>query len=329
MKLATATAITLIALGVAACGGSGKAATHAAGKAAGAGTTAARTVTPPGASGGSQTASAGSGSTGSITPVVAIELYRPIGLYTIHTNALVKQLQPQIARLQAAAAGGDIPAAEHDWLRAHATWLAMGQDDDAYGAFGQLGEDIDGLAAGLPGTTSNPHFTGFHKIEFELWRRHDAAAAATDSAQLARFVRKLTPETVAGDLPVSVTALDIWILRCHEILEDALRDTLSADDDYGSNSDLWSLAADVKATREMLTLLTPLIDQRAPKLVPTAKRDLATLTRAIDAAGGPSRAVPISALPTRQRQDLDAATSGALETLAPVSDLMYITNPGS
>jgi high-affinity iron transporter len=264
-----------------------------------------------------------------IQQIVAVELYQPLAQYTLYVNRLLARLRPQLRSLHAATAAGNRTAAESDWVSAHATWLLIGQDDDAYGAFGELGQQIDGPAAGLPGTTSNPAFTGFHKVEFDLWRKHNVNIAAADSAKLVSLVNRLTPKAVTADLPNTALSLDGWVLRCHEILEDALRDSLSQNDDYGSNSDLASLAADVTATREMLGVLMPLLDSRVPTLVPRGARDLTAIDNAIDAAGGPLAVRDLTQLPLRQRQGLDQATGAALETLAPVSELMQVVVPGS
>ncbi len=262
-----------------------------------------------------------------VVPVVSSELDGPLREYTGYVDALLRKLGPQLQTLQSATSGGDLAAAERAWLPAHLTWLQIGQDDASYGAFGDLGESIDGLATGLPGTTANPKFTGFHKVELDLWRGHDSAAAARDTGALAARVATLTPAAVAGDLPHDALSLDSWVLRCHEILEDGLRDSLTQEDDYGSNSDLASLGADVTATREMLRVLAPLIASRAPRIVPDATAELHTLEQAIASAG--ESGVSVAALPLRRRQAVDAATGAALETLAPVSELMQVFTPGS
>lgn len=135
----------------------------------------------------------------------------------------------------------------------------------------------------------------------------------------------ITPRAVAtAYLSVTVTTLNAWTLRAHEILEDALRDSLSAEDDYGSRSDLDSIAADVTATGEMLRTLGPLLASRAPHLVFTARRELSAVSTAVAQSragpGGPR----ITSLPLRHRQQIDAAVDAALETLAPVSELMQV-----
>lgn len=261
-------------------------------------------------------------------PVATIQLAQPLYHYTVYVDRLLTALRPQLTTLHNAAAAGDLAGAERAWLPAHLTYLDIGQDDAAYGSFGDLGQQIDGLAEGLPNTTASPKFTGFHKVEFDLWRRHDAAAAARDSQQLIGFVNQLTPKAVQADLPLSAQSVDGWVLRCHEILEDGLRDSLTGDDDYGSNSDVASLAADTKATKEMLYVLSPLIRPRGKTIVPKATVELHTLQQALGAAGSDPRASLVS-MPVRSRQAIDQAAGAALETLAPVSEILQVASPGT
>jgi iron uptake system component EfeO len=261
-------------------------------------------------------------------PPATVDLIRPLGQYTAYVERLLPVLRSQLAGLRTQIAAGSLAGAEQAWLTAHLTWLALGQDDQAYGAFGNLGGEIDSTAAGKVGGAASPKFSGFHKIELDLWAHGDMSAAARDTATLIGLVGQLTPATVDSDLPATTLGINSWVLRCHEILEDALRDSLSAEDDYGSHTDLASLTADVSATREMLNVLAPLLEPREPALVPTARRELGAIDRAI-AAIAPGTAASRSAiapLPLRARQRLDATVDAALETLAPVSELMQVGN---
>jgi high-affinity iron transporter len=269
---------------------------------------------------------AGSDTGGSAPAAVSIvQLYRPLARYTRHEAAILATLRGQLATLQSRLRAGDIAGARSAWLEAHLSWLRLGQDDAGYGAFGTLGNRIDGTADGDVGTTSSPSFTGFHRVEFDLWHRHDVPAARTDAALLGRLVSSVNQRVLSQDLPDTTLALDSWALRCHEILEDALRDTLSGNDDYGSHTGLAAVGADAAATREMLRVLSGLIDARAPGLVRTATRELA----AIDAATRPARAIAIRALSERRRQRINATVDAALGTLAPVSELLQISTTNS
>jgi iron uptake system EfeUOB component EfeO/EfeM len=259
-----------------------------------------------------------------VAPTNPEELLGPLVGYRHYVAAKIKLLVVQVAALRAAIGSGDLQASQSAWLAAHETWLQIGQDDGAYGAFGDLGRRIDGTSAGLVGGTSSPRFTGFHKLELDLWTRGDLDAAGTDAVRLQTFVGRVAALRLPAVFPITKLSLTNWTLRCHEVLEDALRDSLTGDDDYGSHTDLESVGADVSATRELLGLLAPLLRPRRPPLVGTARRELARLDQAITSPGADG--IAIAALPRAMRERVDAAVGAALETLAPVPDLLRIGN---
>lgn len=246
--------------------------------------------------------------------------------YRSYVAGKLTTVRSQLAALSAAIAAGSPARARAGWLAAHLTWLALGQDDGAYGCFGALGAAIDGTAAGHPGGTADPAFTGFHRVEFDLWSRRDLRAAAADTVTLRRLLARLMRVPLSRYLPPTPTGLGNWLLRPHEVLEDALRDSLTADDNYGSGTDVASIAADVAAVRTMLSELRPSLDPVAPKLAPGARAELAGLMGAVastrNAHGG---WVAIANVPVRQRQQIDADVGAALETLAPIPDLLTST----
>ena len=251
------------------------------------------------------------------------------GEYRAYVATKLSTLRAQVAALSAAAASGNVAKAQSTWLSAHVTWLEIGQDDGAYGCFGPLGGKIDGLAAGHPLGTADPAFTGFHRIEFDLWTKHDLSAAATDTATLRNLLTQLMKVPLSNYLPATATGIGNWLLRPHEVLEDALRDSLTADDDYGSDTDLASIAADVAAVRTMLGELGPAIDPVSPHLTSNARAELDALTRAIDATHAHGGRISIQDLPVRQREQVDADVGAALETLAPIPDLLTSTGSNS
>ncbi len=317
MRLATALAAILTAAGIAGCGDGSHADsarhTHAP-------ATSAAVVVKAGNSGSARL---------DRRPVniAAVQLFHPLGEYTRYVRARLAQLRPQLAALDHMIDVGDLAAARSDWLTAHLTWLTIGQDDGAYGAFDELGGRIDGLSDGDIGGTHSRKFTGFHRVELDLFRQRNLTAARTDTANLRALVGSITSQTLSQDLSRSAASLDLWVLRCHEILEDALRDSLTQDDDYGSNTDLANVRADVTATREMLNVLASLIAVRAPGLVKRGHAELKAIDAAVAAAHPPSSAWrEPSALAARSRQRLNATVGAALETLAPVSELMQVTS---
>lgn len=263
-----------------------------------------------------------------VVPVKAGQLVGPMLAYRRYVSGLVGTLRVEVGALQGAIVAGDLAGARADWLTAHLSWLDIGQDDGAYGAFGDLGREIDGTAAGLVGGVGDPAFTGFHKVELDLWGGAGAsgvpAAAGSDAARLAALVARLTPPRITADLSLGVASLAAWTLRSHEVLEDALRDSMTGDDDYGSGTDLASVTADITATREVLRLLTPLITPRAPYLLGTVSTQIRSLVSAVTATQVDGHWVAVTAIPATRREHINAALGAALETLSRVPDLLAL-----
>jgi iron uptake system EfeUOB component EfeO/EfeM len=251
---------------------------------------------------------------------------RELARYRTYAAGKLRTLKSQVAALSLAIQSGDLAAAKSAWLTAHVTWLEIGQDDGAYGAFGDLGGEIDGLAAGHRLGTADPGFTGFHRIEFELWTKRDLAAAGSATATLRHLLSELMSSPLGSYLPATTNGIGNWLLRPHEVLEDALRDSLTADDNYGSGTDLASITADVAATRALLSEQAPQLNLIAPNLIAHATAELNALTRAINATGSGGHGwVSIQDLSLRSRQQIDADVDAALETLAPLPDLSTST----
>jgi iron uptake system EfeUOB component EfeO/EfeM len=250
--------------------------------------------------------------------------------YQSFVDSQLQTVDTDVHALATAIQSGDLAEAETAWLTAHLAYLLIGQDDKQYGAFGDLGNSIDGTSAGLVDGTADPKFTGFHKIELDLWTDGDLAAAATDTTALEAFLAQLTPATVSGDLAVNTSqGVANWLLRPHEIIEDAIRDTLTGDDDYGSGTQVASITADVQAVQEDLAQLSPTLDPLDPGLAKTIKSDLSAINTAAAATKVDGQWVSLAQLPIREREDLDAAVSAAAESLSQVPDLLTSTGPAA
>ncbi|HTX08308.1 MAG TPA: EfeM/EfeO family lipoprotein [Solirubrobacteraceae bacterium] len=249
-------------------------------------------------------------------------------LITYRTRYVLKELATvrlDLTALSGAISAGDLAEAQSDWLTAHLAWLDIGQDDGAYGCFGELGGEIDGTAAGLVGGTASAQFTGFHKVELDLWTDGNLTAAAADTTTLQQLVKAVIATPIETFLPATQAGIANWVLRPHEILEDAMRDTLTGDDDYGSGTGLASITADVSAVSELLGLLAPVLDPLAPHLVARAGGQLNAILAAVDQTQVNGTWVAVGDLPTVARERVDAAVGAALETLAPIPDLLTST----
>ena len=144
---------------------------------------------------------------------------------------------------------------------------------------------MDGLPDGLPGGVNDKGFTGLHRIEYGLWHGQPAAELLPVADTLAKNVATVEKNLTSDDLAGDPTQLP---LRAHEIIEDALRDHLSAIDDEGAGAAYAMTYADTQVDQVVLGYLANLIDERKPGLVATADSQLAALQSALLAtkAGG-------------------------------------------
>ncbi len=112
-----------------------------------------------------------------IVPVTNNDMLAPSKEYHAYVTAGLAQLATQTAKLDADVRDGKLAPAKADWLTAHLTYERLGA---AYGTFGDFDDEIDGRADGLTGTVSNPGWTGFYRVEYDLW--HGAERRGTDQA---------------------------------------------------------------------------------------------------------------------------------------------------
>ncbi|HTU72294.1 MAG TPA: EfeM/EfeO family lipoprotein [Trebonia sp.] len=249
--------------------------------------------------------------TPAILPVTYNDLIPLAKKYQADLEAGIKVLAGETDTLEAAVKSGNLTAAKGDWLTAHLQYESLG---DAYGAFGDYDTEIDGRADSLG--VSSPKWTGFYRLEYGLWHGQSDAELTGVARTLDRDVHAL----LAWWPSQQITLSDLG-RRAHEQIENALQFQLSGHDDYGSGTTLASTVASIQASRVLLGLLQPLLAQRYPGL-PQVYTDLDTLRSLLEKEHLPNGSwVPVSALSTQTREQIDAACDQALTDLAPVASI--------
>jgi iron uptake system EfeUOB component EfeO/EfeM len=241
-----------------------------------------------------------------IVPVTFNDLIAPDKQYHDYVQTGLATLARETVALDDDVRGGDLAAAREDWLTAHLQYETLGA---AYDAFGDFDDEIDERADAL-GVT-NPKWTGFYRIEYGLWHGQSAAELLPYTGKLASAVAALLKSWPQTEIPL----LDIG-LRTHEVLENALQFQLSGHDDYGSHTVIDTTLVNITGTRELLSVLQPLLASRYSGL-PAVSTDLSRLQSLLE----PVRGEAIGALPTATRQALDAACGQALQDLAPIASI--------
>jgi len=249
--------------------------------------------------------------TQAVLPVPFEDLILPAKAYQGYVEKGLTTLKGLVTTLDDDVQAGNLGAARRDWLPAHLEYERLGA---AYDAFGDFDDKIDGRADAL-GVTS-PQWTGFYRLEYGLWHSQPADELKPVAAALAADVGQL----LASWPHQEIDLIDIG-LRTHEILENALQFQLSGHDDYGSGSTLATTLANVDGTRELLSVLRPILVPRYPAL-PSVYSSLDRLQSAISAVRSPNgQWPPVVSLPSATRQQIDAACDQALTVLAPIASI--------
>jgi high-affinity iron transporter len=247
-----------------------------------------------------------------VKPVTTDDLQPAATAYQEYVKPKLVTLLGQVATIRADLAGGQLPAAQRDWLAAQLTWEQVGA---AYDSFGDSGDAIDGLPQALPNGVNDSGFTGLHRLEYGLWHGQPAAALLPVADALTSDIT-----TLQGKLPqLTIDPTDMPV-RAHEILEDALRDHLNGLTDEGSGAAYQETYADIQGTEVVLGELAPLLTPRAPQLLPTVQRQLDALSAALQATQWHSPA----STPTAAQERVNAALGAALENLSHVPDLLEV-----
>ncbi|MFF5982175.1 iron uptake transporter permease EfeU [Streptomyces olindensis] len=251
-----------------------------------------------------------------VVPVSERDLAGPLKAYRAYVDRGLATLVRQTRGLDDDIRSGHLDTARADWLTAHRTYASLGA---AYGTFEDFDRKIDGRPDGLPGGVRDKDFTGFLRVEYGLWHGQSAAGLKGPVQQLAdnaEALRKAFPhqDFDPSDLP----------LRAHEILENTLQFELTGDTDQGSGTGLATADANLAGTRELLTVLKPLLTTRAPHLLPTVDTDIARLRTLLDSQHRAGRWTPVARLDRTAKARIDGATGQLLEDLSPVPDLLEI-----
>jgi high-affinity iron transporter len=259
---------------------------------------------------------ASSSATPAAIPTTAAEMAGPVAKYDAYVAGQIKVLQSEVTTMEQDINAKNTAQAEADWVRAELTFSGIG---GTYGAVGSLENAINGLAGGFAGGAYSSQFQGLHKVEYLLWSGQPATTIEPYVNNLIVAINGLSLKWAQGVMTPNQLST-----RAHEILEDALRDTLSGDDDEGSGQSIAIVWADLQGEYVVLNLLSGIIDHRAPKLVPVVEAELRTLGQALQATKVAGQWVPLASLTTLQDEQIDAATDQALETLSAIPDLLEV-----
>ncbi|WP_326694874.1 MULTISPECIES: EfeM/EfeO family lipoprotein [unclassified Streptomyces] len=242
-----------------------------------------------------------------VVPVTEHDLIPPTLTYQKWIGERTIELARKTDVLKKAVDSGDLAAARKAWLPAHLVYERMGA---AYGTFGDADAAVNGTDAGLPEGPHDPDFQGFHRVEYGLWHGESAASLRGPTDRLAHAVHALRDNWPQQRMDPADLGL-----RAHEVLENTIRFELTGRTDFGSGSNLATVRANLDGTRELLSVLRPLLTTRDPDLARTDAW-LDRTERTVEGFGHDGRWTPLDRLATADRERLNGDVSEATELLS-------------
>lgn len=254
-------------------------------------------------------------------PVTASQLEQAVIAYKAKASLWLERLRTATVALVRAVKGRRLGRARALWLPAHLDYERLGA---AYGAFGTINQEVNGLPQGLQGGVHSPFFSGFLRLEYGLWHGQELAELEPAALTLSAAVDKLV--SVFPKMTIPPTD---FVLSTEGILEGTMRYEMSGESDEGSHTNLATAWANVQGTQMALTALAPLLARDSPRAVAQWDHGLATLAAALKKYRRPGGAwEPVQELTTSQRERLDGKLGGLLEQLAVVPGLLQAPTPG-
>ncbi|MFD0822646.1 iron uptake system protein EfeO, partial [Micromonospora zhanjiangensis] len=187
------------------------------------------------------------------------------------TDALVQKTGEFVAAVKA----GDVAKAKALYPVARTYWERI---EPVAEIFGDLDPKIDGREDVV---TEGMEFTGFHRIEKDLWTTGDISKDGPIADRLMADVNEVVAKANAEKLsPLKLAG------GAKELLDEVASGKITGEEERYSHTDLWDFSANVEGAKAAIAALRPALEQRSPELVGTLDKEFA----AVEATLGKHRA---------------------------------------
>ncbi|WP_213453617.1 iron uptake system protein EfeO [Rhizomonospora bruguierae] len=209
--------------------------------------------------------------TGSAEPLTAdAALADATDSYQRYVRSQTDALLPKTEEFVAAIKAGDVAKAKALYPVARTYWERI---EPVAEIFGDLDPKIDGreevIADGM-------EFTGFHRLEKDLWATGDISKSGPIADRLLADVKEIVAKANAEKL----TPLQL-ANGAKELLDEVATGKITGEEDRYSHTDLWDFAANLEGSKAAIAALRPALEQRAPDLVKQLDSEFAATEAAL------------------------------------------------
>jgi iron uptake system component EfeO len=140
--------------------------------------------------------------------------------------------------------------------------------------FGDLDPKIDGREEVIE---EGMEFTGFHRLERDLWVDKDVSKSGPIADRLMADVKLIVAKANSEKLsPLQLGN------GAKELLDEVATGKITGEEDRYSHTDLWDFAANLAGSKASVQALRPVLEERAPDLVKTLDTQFAAAEAALE-----------------------------------------------
>ncbi|MEU5786684.1 iron uptake system protein EfeO [Micromonospora purpureochromogenes] len=182
------------------------------------------------------------------------------------TGALLTKTEEFVAAVKA----GDVAKAKALYPVARTYWERI---EPVAEIFGDLDPKIDGREEVIE---EGMEFTGFHRIEKDLWQSGDISKDGPIADRLLADVKEIVAKANAEKLnPLQLAN------GAKELLDEVASGKITGEEDRYSHTDLWDFNANLEGSKAAIAALRPALEQRAPELVTQLDTEFANVEKAL------------------------------------------------
>jgi len=145
-------------------------------------------------------------------------------------------------------------------------------------SFGNLDPELDAREADL---AQGQKWTGWHRIEKDLWPQRDPSYHALSTTERKKYGQNLldTTRMLHSRIGTLTFTTDQIANGSSGLMEEVATSKVTGEEEYWSHTDLWDLAANVRGARVAFEDVRPILEERDPALATTITKRFAEIDR--------------------------------------------------
>ena len=223
--------------------------------------------------------------------------------YRAYVQSQVDSYMPVVDEFVAAVNTGDVAKAKSLFAKSRFGWESI---EPVAEGFGDLDPRVDLREADLE---TGQDWTGWHRIEKELWVKNSTKGMAPIATQLAKDVRELQSKVPTVEMTVASIGNG-----AKELLDEVATGKISGEEDIFSHTDLSDFQANVDGAKKAFEVLKPLIVDDA--LVTLLETEFANVQTALDKYKQGDGFVSYDTVDEAQRRELSRVVDALSEPLS-------------